>query len=154
MISYDYFQKHNTFLFKENIEEKFQYKNHPIALAKRLDICTEHALDKCPVQNAASFCHLVQSCPILFSRVQRCSVDFEGSQKYSVDKIKFLLFEENVQWFCHPTEHCPVCASALQMQQWTVFLAPAPFYFLRLRFSKESIVIAGKKWSHQHQLVP
>ena len=87
------------------------------ALAKRLDICTEHALDKCPVQNVVSFCHLVQSCSVVFSDVESCSVDFEGSQKCSVDKIKFLLFEENVQSFCHPTEHCPVCASALQMQE-------------------------------------
>ena len=87
------------------------------ALAKRLDICTEHALDKCPVQNVVSFCHLVQSCSVVFSDVESCSVDFEGSQKCSVDKIKFLLFEENVQSFCHPTEHCPVCASALQIQE-------------------------------------
>ena len=53
----------------------------------------------------------------LSNLVQSCSVDFEGSQKCSVDKIKFLLFEENVQSFCHPTEHCPVCASELQMQE-------------------------------------
>ena len=106
------------------------------------------------MKNVASFCHLVQSCSVVFSDVEGCSVDFEGSQKCSVDKIKFLFFEENVHSFCHPTEYCPVCASALQMQQWRVFLAPAPFYFCRPRFSKESIVIAGKKWSHQHQLVP
>ena len=43
-------------------------------------MCTEHALDKCPVQNVASFCHLVQSCSVVFSNVESCSVDFEGSQ--------------------------------------------------------------------------
>ena len=69
------------------------------------------------MQNVVSFCHLVQSCSVVFSDVESCSVDFEGSQKCLVDKIKFLLFEENVQSFCHPTEHCPVCASALQMQE-------------------------------------
>ena len=55
------------------------------ALAKRLDIRTEHALDKCPVQNVASFCHLVQSCSVVFSDVESCSVDFEEAVK-------------NVQW--------------------------------------------------------
>ena len=82
------------------------------------------------MQNVASFCHLVQSCSVVQScsaMLRVCSVDFEGSRKCSVGKIKFLLFEENIQSFCHPTEHCPVCASALQMQQWTVFFAPAPF---------------------------
>ena len=69
------------------------------------------------MQNVQSFWHLsnlVQSCSVIF---EGCSVDLEGSQKCSVDKIKFLLFEENVQSFCHPTEHCPVCASALQIQE-------------------------------------
>ena len=89
----------------------------PKALAKRLDICTEHAQDNCPMQNVASFCHFVQYCSVVFIDVEGCSVDFEGSQKCSVDKIKFLFFEENVQSFCHPTEHCPVCASALQIQE-------------------------------------
>ena len=69
------------------------------------------------MQNVQSFCNLVQSCSVVFSDVEGCLVDFEGSQKCSVDKIKFLLFEENVQSFCHPTEHCPVCASALQIQE-------------------------------------
>ena len=87
------------------------------------------------MQNVQSFCHLVQSCSVVFRDVEGCSVDFEGSQKCSVDKIKFLLFEENVQSFCHPTEHCPVCASAFANSR------------------KESFVITGKKWSHQHQLV-
>ena len=87
------------------------------ALAKRLDICTEHALDRCPAQNVQSFCHLVQSCSVMFSDVEGCSVDFEGSQKCSVDNIKFLLFEENAQSFCNPTEHRPVCASTLQIQE-------------------------------------
>ena len=44
--------------------------------------------------NVASFCHLVQSCSVVFSNVEGCPVDFEGSQKCSVDKIKFLLFED------------------------------------------------------------
>ena len=32
------------------------------------------------MQNGASFCHLVQSCSVVFSDVESCSVDFEGSQ--------------------------------------------------------------------------
>ena len=89
------------------------------------------------MQSVQSFCHLVQSCSVVFSDVESCSVDFEGSQKCSVDKIKFLLFQENVQSFCHPTEHCPLCASAFQMQQWAVCLAPAPFYLRTLGWIHE-----------------
>ena len=84
------------------------------------------------MQNVASFCHLVQSCSVVFSAVESCSVDFEGSHKCSVDKIKFLLFEENVQSFCHPTEHCPVRGKRITNAR------------------KESSVMTGKKWSHQH----
>ena len=43
------------------------------ALAKRLDIYTEHALDKCPVQNVVSFAtlsNLVQSCSAMLRVVQ------------------------------------------------------------------------------------
>ena len=53
------------------------------------------------MQNVVSFCHLVESCSVLFSDVEGCSVDFEGIQKFSEDKIKCLLFEENVQSFCN-----------------------------------------------------
>ena len=49
------------------------------------------------MQNVALFCHLVQSCSVVISDVEGCTVDFKGSQKCSVDKIKFLLFEENIQ---------------------------------------------------------
>ena len=101
------------------------------ALAKRLDICTEHALDKCPVQNVASFCHLVQSCSVVFSDVESYSVDFEGSQKCSVDK--------NVQWtmftrFATPLNivqlaqaHCK-CNSGQRTVFWCHFNSP---YLLR-----------------------
>ena len=66
------------------------------------------------MQNVASFAtlsNIVQSCSAMLRVVQSVL----RQKKCSVDKIKFLFFEENVQWFGHHTEHCPVCA--LQMQQ-------------------------------------
>ena len=46
-----------------------------------MEICTEHALDQCPVQNVASFCHIVQPCSVVLSDdVEGCPVAFEGSQ--------------------------------------------------------------------------
>ena len=36
-------------------------------------------------------------CPVLFNDVERCSVDFEGSKKCSVNMIKFLLFIDVVE---------------------------------------------------------
>ena len=67
-----------------------------------MDICAERALDKCPVQIVALFCHLVQSCSVVFSDVEGCSVVFEGSQKYSVDKIKFFCLKKTFSRFAIP----------------------------------------------------
>ena len=39
-------------------------------------------------------CFVLPLCSVLFSHVESCSVDLEGSQKCLVDKINFLLFED------------------------------------------------------------
>ena len=44
-------------------------------------------------------CVVLPLCPDFFSHVESCSVDFEGSQKRSVDEIKFLL-SEDVEAYC------------------------------------------------------
>ena len=46
------------------------------------------------------FCHLVHSCSVMFSHVESCSVDFEVSQRFSLDKVKFLclkMLRQNLQ---------------------------------------------------------
>ena len=54
------------------------------------------------MQNVASFCHLVQSCSVVFSDVGGCSVDFEGGQKCSMDKIKFFCLKKMFSRFATP----------------------------------------------------
>ena len=58
---------------------------------------------------------------MLFNDVQHCSVNFEGRQKCSVDRNKFLLFIDvvrNIESFCHSTKNCPVGACAIDVMDW------------------------------------
>ena len=140
-------------LFTRNVCWVFACNSRHIALAERLDICTELNMHWTFVQckmlrHFATFSSLVQSCSAMSRAVQSILKAVKNARWI---RLNFFCLKKMFSR-CHPTEHFPVYASALQMQQWTICWAPAPFYFRRLRFSKESSVITGKKWSHKHQL--
>ena len=54
------------------------------------------------MQNVESFCHLFQSCSVVFSDVEGCSVDFEGSQNVQWTRLNFFCLKKMFSRFATP----------------------------------------------------